>query len=292
MFGYVRPVKCNLTEEGQARFRSVYCGLCHALGRRYGLLARFILNYDFAYLALVLGAFAEEAPACRARCLRHPVCGCMYRQPDEPLNLAADLSLILTYHKLSDTIQDERGFRRILARLLRFLFQRKYRKAARLHPGYDREVCAHLSVLSALEAQQCASIDEVADTFAHILSSAAAQADLGADNNRVLKQLFYHMGRWIYLIDACNDLEEDFASGNYNPVRLRFSLLEPKLTGQAREQLQFTLEHSLASCAAAFELLSFSRDRDIILNIIYFGLRMVTTSVLDGTWGRKEEKNR
>ena len=57
MFGYVRPPQ-DLPEEERRRFGRAYCGLCHALGERYGPAARFILNYDFTFLAILLTAGA------------------------------------------------------------------------------------------------------------------------------------------------------------------------------------------------------------------------------------------
>lgn len=50
----------------------------------------------------------------------------------------------------------------------------------------------------------------------------AAPASGEAARDRALQQLLYHLGRWIYLIDAQDDLEEDRASGNYNAVAARF----------------------------------------------------------------------
>lgn len=73
MFGYVRPVQ-DLPEEERKRFGRAYCGLCHALGERYGTAARFILNYDFAFLAILLSG-REEGPVYHGRCIAHPVRG-------------------------------------------------------------------------------------------------------------------------------------------------------------------------------------------------------------------------
>ena len=45
MFGYVRPVLARLSPEQQDAYQGAYCGLCHALGRRHGWLARLTLQY-------------------------------------------------------------------------------------------------------------------------------------------------------------------------------------------------------------------------------------------------------
>ena len=64
MFGYVRPAADRLTQEQTDLFRSAYCGLCRTLGRRYGLPARMILNYDLAFLAILLAVWGWESPYC------------------------------------------------------------------------------------------------------------------------------------------------------------------------------------------------------------------------------------
>ena len=66
MYGYVRPPLQLLPQEENERFRRIYCGLCHTLGERYGQAARFILNYDFTYLAILLSErqISEHLPRC------------------------------------------------------------------------------------------------------------------------------------------------------------------------------------------------------------------------------------
>ena len=66
MFGYVRPPLEDLPPEETERFRQAYCGLCHTLAKRHGLAARFILNYDFTFLAILLSQ-REAAPTACAR---------------------------------------------------------------------------------------------------------------------------------------------------------------------------------------------------------------------------------
>lgn len=64
MFGYVRPPLESLPQPERDRFQRAYCGLCHTLGQRYGQAARFILNYDFTYLTILL-ASPTEGRRCR-----------------------------------------------------------------------------------------------------------------------------------------------------------------------------------------------------------------------------------
>ena len=98
MFGYVRPSDRRLSEQEREAFRAAYCGLCHALGKRYGLAGRMILNYDLTFLAMVLSDGAGRTE-CR-HCAIHPVKGCPCAEGDPALNTAADMSVILTYWQL------------------------------------------------------------------------------------------------------------------------------------------------------------------------------------------------
>ena len=110
MFGYVRPSDGHLTAEDKQRFQAAYCGLCRSLGRRYGLAARMILNYDLAFLAMLLSR-EPECPTAHCRCPAHPIRGCDALEPQPAFDTAADLSVILTWWQLTDGVADHGFFR-------------------------------------------------------------------------------------------------------------------------------------------------------------------------------------
>ena len=292
MFGYVRPSQPRLSEAEQERFNAVYCGLCHTLQRRYGLAARMILNYDLAFLAILL----DEGGTCRScekRCMVHPFqkrpCG----EPTAALDTAADYSVILTWWQLRDGVADHGFWGGMKYRFASRLLRRAYRKARAAQPAFDENTRVHLEELAALEKERCMSIDRPADTFARLLSGAA---DSIGDpvRRRVLQQMFYHLGRWIYLTDAADDLKKDLKSGSYNPLALRFSLEEGKLTQESQQELAATMDRSVEMMAAAFELLDFGDWAGIIRSVVYEGLYAVGNAVLGGTFRKRlkrEERN-
>lgn len=291
MFGYVRPPLGNLPEEEQERFRRVYCGLCHTLGTRYGLAARFILNYDFTFLAILLSD-GREAPWGCGRCLVHPEKKRCFQMTDSALELAADESVILAYWQLQDGVADHGFWKGQKYRLLSGVLRPAYRKAAALRPAFDASTQAHLRELARLEAEQCDSMDRSADAFAALLGSAAEEVE-DPVRRRVLEQMLYHLGRWIYLVDAADDLKKDAASGNYNPVALRFGLQDGSWTAESRRQFAQTLDHSIHMVATAFELWDFGCWTAILESTIYTGLFCVGKAVLDGTFrSRLRENNR
>ena len=284
MFGYVRPAAQRLTEEQQQRYEGAYCGLCHTLGRRYGLAGRMILNYDLTFLAMLLSEGTAER--CTKRCLIHPVKGRPCACGGSAFELAADMSVILTWWQIQDGIADHGFFGGLKYRAASLLLRRAYRKARALRPAFDESTRCHLEKLSALEKEHCPSLDTAADTFARLLADAAREVAQPV-KRRVLEQMLYHLGRWVYLVDAADDLKKDVKTGSYNPLPLRYALPGDTLTDTARQALAQTLDSSIRAMAAAFELWDFGDYGPVIESTVYEGLYAVGTSVLEGTFRRE-----
>ena len=285
----------RLSEEEKRRFSSVYCGLCRTLDVRYGISARFILNYDFAFLALLLSEPAAPQ-SLHGGCIAHPFKGRDYYTPNEALELAADCSLILAWWQLRDGVRDHGLFGGVKYRGAAAILERAYRKARMYRPEFDCSTRELLDKLNELELANCPSMDEAADTFALLLQGISREVS-DPVKSRILSQMLYHLGRWIYLVDAADDLADDFKTGSYNPLIHRFSLSEGKLTQTASAELVVTLDHSIRLIGAAFELWDFGDWSGIIRSVVYEGLFQVGKAVLEGTFhaarktshGRDEE---
>lgn len=288
MFGYVRPAADRLTEEQEACFRAAYCGLCHTLGKRYGLPGRMILNYDLTFLAMLLSEGQDEQ--CRKGCVMHPLKGRTCTCGGEAFALAADMSVILTWWQIQDGIADHGFWSGLKYRAASWMLRRAYRKARLLRPAFDEGTQRHLKALSQLEKEKCPSIDAAADTFAQLLSGAADEVEEPV-KRRVLAQMLYHLGRWIYLIDGADDLKKDAESGNYNPVALRYGLTDGTWTPESRRDFATTLDHSIHQMAAAFELWDFGVWTPVLQSTFYGGLFQVGKAVLDGSFHRPSRKN-
>jgi len=280
MFGYVIPAKEPLSEAQRERYYQVYCGVCKGLGQEHGQFARLFLSYDFTFLAMLLGsAGIGETETCRIRCpakLGKKVCAC---ETTAPFVLVADMCMILSHWQLRDKISDDGFFSAVSARMLLLSLKKAYRKAAARLPDFDRAVAQCLGELHALERQQERSLDRVADCFARILQHAAAVIT-DENRRRVVGQMLYHVGRWIYLVDAWDDMPGDKKSGSYNPMYLRFG-------AQAEEQWDYvrtTLLHSRNMAAAAYQLSDFGADGPLIENILSDGMETVERLVSERKW--------
>ncbi len=277
MFGYVRPVRDELKCKDFDLYRATYCGLCRTLRQRYGLLAPMFLNFDFTFLALLLAPPEEKFTPCRGRCHAKPLKKLPMCSGSKALDLAADESIVLTYWKLRDGAEDDGLIGGFPQRMLSWLIAPAYRKASGICPDFDHTVRQCLDELSVLEQEKSPSIDRTADTFARLLQAAAPHTG-DSRYDRPMEQLLYHLGRWIYLVDARDDLEEDRRSGAYNPLQFRYG---PEGND---ELLGMTMEHSLNMARSAFCMLEFGCRTPVIENILYLGLPLVQRSVFEGSW--------
>lgn len=272
MFGYVTICKEHLSGEGYNTFRAYYCGLCREIGKRCSQTARLGLSYDITFLAIVLSSLTDGGETNTRHCLvkmgkEHP---CI--ENDKAVQYAADMGVILTYLKLLDDWNDEKSIKALTEMQL---FRRAVKKARSHYPQIYGQIREQLDRLSALEKEKCKSIDETADCFAKILEILFTP-DFITDNaqKRVLAWLGYNIGRWIYIIDAYNDLEKDKKDGSYNPF-----IYAPHETADISESLTFTLENA----ASAYNLLSIKRNREVIENIIYTALKLKQNAIIGET---------
>ena len=268
------------------RFKACYCGLCHALGSNYGLSARFILNYELVFLAMLIWDEDESVTMKRRRCVASPFIKKRYCAESTALNACAGYSVILTWWKLKDTIADDSFFKALPHRLACLKLSRAYKKAVKNFPEFDDKVRKELNVLSKYESEPTPSIDGAADKFANILKAVISDKMPDA-KRRPLSELLYHMGRWIYIADACDDYKNDAKSGSFNPVLSTYPPASGQLPENAALRLKTTLTHSNNLISSAFELLPENPWSQINQNLIYFGMPDACERVLSGKWPPK-----
>lgn len=288
MFGYVLPRRDRLSECDEKRYRSAYCALCRTLGREYGAKARFLVNYDMTFLYFLLHAGKEEHCAtchCPARFGGKKPCIC----ENETLRYCADLSVLLSYWKLRDAAND--GKFRLDARIGLLLYRKSYRRAARKLPQIDRVLQEQLGALAVLEAAHCASFDRTADAFASLLR-AFAEPISEESERRAAQMLLYHVGRFLYLVDALEDLPRDAKKGAYNPLIYRFGATDGILREDDRAALLDSVEASVSLAASALELLGQAGKDAIVRNTVYLGMPAVLHAVADGSFRKRHKRSK
>lgn len=275
LFGYVNIYKDDLKIRDYNMYRAVYCGVCESCGKNLSFFSRFALSYDITFLALVLSACDDEGyKIISKRCAAHPANKRAIVCDNRAVDYAACVGAMLTYLKFEDDFRDDKSPKALFAMLW---MHRAARRARKRLPKLYEVIRQNLSCLSKLESENCQDADKAADTFAKILACCMTPDFVGEENRRQLYWLGYYTGRWIYLIDAVNDLKEDIERKRYNPYKSRFSSL-----ADAAASLETSLTLTLQSAAAAYELLDIKRGRAVLDNILYKGLLFRQDSVLKG----------
>ncbi|MEG0570805.1 MAG: DUF5685 family protein, partial [Oscillospiraceae bacterium] len=87
----------------------------------------------------------------------------------------------------------------------------------------------------------------------------------------VLSRFGYLMGRYVYLVDALDDIEDDIKKEQFNPYVNKFKGEEQSLL-QIKEYAIKVINTTIAEIAPAYELLELKRYKSILDNNIYLGL--------------------
>ena len=289
MFGYVLPLLCRLNEEEKKRYKAAYCGLCNSLKIKYGIRGRFLVNYDMTFLYFLLER-SPESQREKCSCPAKPFCKRECMPYGDTMSYVADLTVLLSWFKLQDGVSDSRFGKKFLSRCALWLYRKPYAKAAAVCQRENEIFRRQLFRLEQLERECCDSIDRVADTFATLLKGCVPE-ELPYEEQRILQTLLYHVGRYLYLVDALEDLPTDYKEKGYNPLLYRYATIDGKLTAEDRESLIGTVEASIDMAASALELLPMGANGAILENIIYDGLSAVLKSVSKGSF-RQWRKNK
>lgn len=279
MFGYVTAHKDLLRVCDYNIFRGYYCGLCKTLGKRFNQMTRMGLSYDMTFLAVLVSSLSDEEITLKQEpCVAHPFSKRPVLKQDEGISYSADMSVLLTYYKLKDDWEDERSLKSF-ARLFYFF---PMKKTVKQYPRQAKAIIEQLAALHKLERENCNKPDAVADCFGKLLAEIFDKDG----TNRPLAMLGYHIGRLIYLTDAFCDLEDDKKKGTYNPFLSLYGNTVTKET--VVSQLIPSLTYTLSEIACAYELLDIKKNKELLDNFIYLGLRKNVESLNETT---KEKQN-
>lgn len=279
MFGYVKISKGELKIKEYDIYKAVYCSLCKNLGKNYGILSRFTLSYDFTFLALLNMSLQDGCDSfVQKRCAFNPLKKCNYCKSTSQIEMPSAAAMIMLYYKILDNIADEKGIKKVGYYLMKPIFSRAHKKAAKAYPQIETAVSEYIKAQNLIEKAGCTSIDEAADPTARVMQQILPLCSNDESQKRVLDRLGYCLGRYIYLLDAACDLEQDIKSGSYN-------VLKNRTDGDIKEYLKITLTPQFYFCvneaARAFELLDIKKYKTILGNIIYLGLEETFTKELN-----------
>ena len=288
MFGYIKPKHSELRVREHECYKGAYCGLCHSMGKTCGKAFCGTLSYDFAFLAMVRMTLEGITPEFeQRRCIAHPFRKRNSAKDNDALRYCSGAAALLGYGKCKDDIADEKGFKKLRARLSLPFFKRARRKALKRLPELlelDGRINAHLASLSAIEGDRESepSADRPAEVFGNIVSDILS---FGLEGGRAKMAAAFGraIGRWIYLVDAADDYRGDKKKGRYNPFILVWQ--DGEITPERWDGVKTALISILMDAERALDLFDFSASREfseILKNILYLGMPAEAEKVFEG----------
>lgn len=261
MFGYVLINKPELKIREFEKYRSYYCGLCHALNDKYGVFGRLTLNYDMTFLVMLLSdLYDEEDKTVYGRCVLHPVHKHCNRRNDIT-EYCADMCVLLTYYKCADDWNDDK---KLSKKLWAGRLKHKCKKIAKEHPKKAEFVKDKLLLLAEMEKEEVTHVDKTARIFGELMAEIFAYKEDEWKND--LYKIGFYLGKYVYLLDAYEDIEDDIRTGSYNPLKGIYN------NEDFEQHVLNLLLMMIGECTDAFERLPLVENVEILRNILYSGV--------------------
>ena len=280
MFGYVTANKPELKIREFARYKGYYCGLCHTLLENHGRRGQMTLTYDMTFLVILLSSLYEpKEEEMRKRCLIHPAKK-QYMIQNEVSVYASDMNILLTYDHLKDDWDDERKISGFFGMKV---FAAKKKKIEKKHKRQAEAIEKALKELAELEKENCQDIDAAARPFGSLMAELFVWKEDAFQE--ILRAFGFYLGKFIYILDAYDDLEEDIKKNHYNPFK---SICNEQ---GFDDRIKGMLQMMMAECSKEFEYLPILENAEILRNILYAGVWTVYYKTLKARREQKKEND-
>ncbi|CEK39555.1 DUF5685 family protein [Paraclostridium sordellii] len=271
MFGYVRINKMDLTFREFDTYKGYYCGLCKYLKENHGEISRLSLNYDITFLILLLtSVYRPKSTLTKEVCIANPIKK-KNRIVNEVTEYAASMNVLLTYYKLEDNLHDDKGVKDIIAYNL---YKGKLKKAYEKYPKKADYIKSQLEELQKLESENSTNIDKVSNTFGSLMGEIFAYKE--DDFEEKLRTIGFNIGKYIYILDAYEDLDKDIKKGRYNPFIEYIDKKEELI-----KKVDKLISISLGYLSQSIDELHIKTNVGIIDNIIYSGVYLRYKNILN-----------
>ena len=261
MFGYVTINKGELKVKDYECYKSYYCGLCSSLKDSYGALGQFTLTYDMTFVHLLLsGLYEPREQHIREHCMAHPAARHLAVK-SEISKYCADMNMLLAYYKFLDDWNDDKSK---TAFVMTAALKKKCQEAARKNPIQAKAIKRYIEEQKACEESLEKDLDKVSGCTGRMLGVLLSYKD-DIFKERLYK-LGFNLGKFIYLMDAYDDLKKDKENASYNP------LVDMSSQADFDKEIYDILSIVAAEAAKEFEMLPVLKNAEIIRNIIYSGI--------------------
>lgn len=274
MFGYVTPYKMELKIKDYEMFKAYYCGLCISIKNNFSNLCRMTLNYDMTFLGILLDSLEySKHKYVVTKCIAHP----MKKRPkvidNRALDYAGFCNVSLVYYKLLDDYNDDNSLsKKFISMYIKKFINKSKENLSPILVNIEENI----KKLSFLEKSgEIISIDELSDPFASLTAFIVSYYYKDENFYNELYNLGYNLGRWIYIIDAFDDLKEDMEKHKFNAINKAFNtenLSYEELIINQGNRIEFNLLMSANTTVEALDKLPINKNKDLLFNILQLGL--------------------
>ncbi|HKM33624.1 MAG TPA: DUF5685 family protein [Lachnospiraceae bacterium] len=261
MFGYIVANKAELKFREFDIYQSYYCGLCKRLKERGGNVSRFALSYDMTFCYMLLsGLYEPRTSVSTCKCILHPF-DKRHMHQNECADYVADMSVLMTYYKCRDDWKDDH---KLNAAFMMKVLESKNDHLCRLYNEKVNQIANAMEQLDQGESENSCDIDTMAGYFGHIMANILVMNE--DEWEPILSRMGFYLGKFIYIMDAYDDIEKDKKKGRYNPLYKLYQT--PDFKGECKQILTMMI----AECCKEFEKLPILQNVDILRNILYAGV--------------------
>ncbi|MEJ5257153.1 MAG: DUF5685 family protein [Fervidobacterium sp.] len=277
MFGYVKPLRYELKLRELDEFRGFYCGVCTSM-QKIKYISKFFLTYDAVFLALVISGLKGKNYKYNKKFCIETLKKVRYFSGSD-IDFAAHRFLKLLEYKLIDDYEDDGNF-------VKFLLAKSIGKV-NVSREFENQLIALLKELRDIEKNKIGSIEKASDIFGRTLELLVSDIEgIDETNMVVLKNMAYNLGKWIYVLDAFDDIKKDAKKNNYNPILLEYGFDSgdsiDTFVDRVRPNIRKTLYCILDDIVLSYNLLEIKSYKSITDNIVYQGLFNETERILMG----------
>lgn len=265
MFGYIIINKQELKFREFDCYQSYYCGLCQSLKEHYGLAGQMTLSYDMTFIIMLLSSLYEPRTSLDScKCIAHPFEAHPTRR-NTFTEYAADMNILLSYYKSLDDWTDER---KLSGRTAAAALRKRNDQITKRYPQKAERIYTLLERIHVYEKTKESNLDLASGCFGEIMSEIFAYRQDEWEED--LRKMGFFLGKFIYLMDAWEDMEKDEKSGSYNVFLIRKQ--EAASAAEFEKSAYTVLKMMMAECSRAFEKLPIIENVEILRNILYSGV--------------------
>ena len=274
MFGYVTACKMELKIKDFEKYKAYYCGVCKAIKINFGNLPRLTLNYDMTFLAILLDSFEESScKYVRKRCITHPIKKRVVIVDNSSLDYAAFCNVVLVYYKLLDNVKDDNSTK---SKVYSFFLENYLKRSKVELKPIMLFIEKSIKDLNLLESEpKGKTLDEFCNPFAELTAFIISSFYKDKVFYESLYKLGYNLGKWIYLIDALDDLEKDMREKKFNAIDKSFNgenLSYEEFYKNIENRIDFVLVACAAQCDNSLKGLPIKKNMDLLNNVLKYGL--------------------